>query len=146
MLIPDFSRYSLALVEGEAIIHSSNGAGLRPLWDALKIFHDRSGLILHDKVMGLAAARLIVYSGVVAGVVTKVVSMPARRFLQENGIALSADGVADNILTRDTSSVCPGEVIALSTDDPKVFLQKIEAMMGLQVQSIANAPRAAGNL
>ncbi|MRR16215.1 MAG: DUF1893 domain-containing protein [Deltaproteobacteria bacterium] len=146
MLIPDFSRYSLALVEGETIIYSSNGAGLRPLWDALKMFHDRSGLTLHDKVMGLAAARLIVYSGVVAGVVTKVASMPARRFLRENGIALSADGVADNILTRDKSSVCPGEVIALSTDDPKVFLQKIDAMMGLQVQSIANAPRAAGNL
>lgn len=146
MLIPDFSRYSLALVEGDAIIYSSNGAGLRPLWDALKKFHDRSGLILHDKVMGLAAARLIVYSGVIAEIVTGVASEPARRFLLENGIALSADGVADNILTRDKSSVCPGEVIALSTDDPKVFLQKIETMMGLQGQSIGNAPRTAGNL
>lgn len=130
-MIPDFSRYSLALLEGNAIIYSSNGAGLRPLWDALAKFQDRSGLVLHDKVMGLAAARLIGYSGVVAEIVTTVVSLPARQFLQKNNIALRADNVAANILTRDQSAVCPGEVIALNTDDPDVFLQKIRAMLNL---------------
>ncbi len=129
MLIPDFSLYSLALVEGDTIIYSSAGVGLRPLCDALTKFQDRTGLVLHDKVMGLAAARLIVYSDMIAGVFTKVVSEPARRFLQENGIALSADGVAANILTRDQTAVCPGEVIAMNTDDPDVFLRKIRAML-----------------
>ena len=129
MLIPDFSVYSLALVEGDTVIYSSSGVGLRPLWDALTKFPDRSGLILHDKVMGLAAARLIVYSDMIAGVFTKVASEPARRFLQENGIALSADLVAANILTRDQNAVCPGEVIAMNTDDPDVFLRKIRAML-----------------
>ena len=139
MLIPDFTRYSLALVEGDTIIYSSQGVGLRPLWDALKKFQDRSGLVLHDKVTGLAAARLIVYSDMITGVFTKVASEPARRFLQENGIALSADGVAANILTRDQNAVCPGEVIAMNTDDPDVFLRKIRAMLdaaGSSLQTI----------
>jgi hypothetical protein len=139
MLTPDFSLYSLALVEGDTIIYSSKGFGLRPLCDALAKFQDRTGLVLHDKVMGLAAARLIVYSDMIAGVFTKVASEPARRFLQENGIALSADGVAANILTRDQSAVCPGEVIAMNTDDPDVFLRKIRAMLdtaGSSLQTI----------
>ena len=131
MLSPDFTRYSLALLEDEKLIYSACGGGLRPLWDALIKFRGKSGLILHDKVMGLAAARLIVYSGMIAGIFTEVASRPARQFLQKNSIALTADDVADNILTRDKSAICPGEMIALATDDPDVFLQKIRAMLNL---------------
>jgi len=131
-LRPDFSLYSLALVEGDTMIYSSSGVGLRPLWDALNKFPDRSGLVLHDKVMGLAAARLIVYSPCsIQAIITTVVSAPARHFLQESGIALWTDAVAANILTRDQSAVCPGEVIAMNADAPDVFLQKIRAMLNL---------------
>ena len=99
------------------------------MWDALEKFQGKSGLILHDKVIGLAAARLIVDSGVIAEIVTRVASLPAKKFLENNGVALRAFHVAANILTRDQSAVCPGEVVALSTSDPNVFLQKIRAMM-----------------
>jgi hypothetical protein len=129
MLIPDFTRYSLALLEGEKLIYSACGGGLRPLWDALEKFQGKSGLILHDKVIGLAAARLIVNSGMIAEIFTRVASLPAKQFLENNGVALTAFDVAANILTQDKSAVCPGEVIALNTSDPDAFLQKIKAMM-----------------
>ncbi len=129
MLIPDFTRYSLALLEGEKLIYSACGGGLRPLWDALEKFQGKSGLILHDKVIGLAAARLIVQSGMIAGIFTRVASLPAKQFLENNGVVLTAFDVAANILTHDKSAVCPGEVIALNTSDPDAFLQKIKAMM-----------------
>jgi hypothetical protein len=129
MLIPDFTRYSLALLEGEKLIYSDCGGGLRPLWDALEKFQGQSGLILHDKVIGLAAARLIVNSGMIAEIFTRVASLPAKQFLENNGVALTAFDVAANILTQDKSAVCPGEVIALNTSDPDAFLQKIKAMM-----------------
>mgnify|MGYP001210697339 FL=1 len=129
MLIPDFTRYSLALLEGEKLIYSACGGGLRPLWDALEKFQGKSGLILHDKVIGLAAARLIVQSGMIAEIFTSVASLPAKQFLENSGVALMAFGVAANILTQDKSAVCPGEVIALNTGDPGTFLQKIKAMM-----------------
>ena len=129
MLIPDFTRYSLALLEGEKLIYSAYGGGLRPLWDALEKFQGKSGLILHDKVIGLAAARLIVQSGMIAEIFTRVASLPAKQFLENNGVALTAFDVAANILTQDKSTLCPGEVIALNTSDPDAFLQKIKAMM-----------------
>ncbi len=129
MLIPDFTRYSLALLEGEKLLYSACGCGLRPLWDALEKFQGKSGLILHDKVIGLAAARLIVQSGMIAGIFTRVASLPAKQCLENNGVALTAFDVAANILTHDKSAVCPGEVIALNTSDPDAFLQKIKAMM-----------------
>ena len=129
MLIPDFTRYSLALLEGEKLIYSAYGGGLRPLWDALERFQGKSGLILHDKVIGLAAARLIFQSGMIAAIFTRVASLPAKQFLENNGVALTAFDVAANILTQDKSTLCPGEVIALNTSDPDAFLQKIKAMM-----------------
>ena len=129
MLIPDFTLYSLALFEGETLIHSGREGGLRPLWAALEMFRGKSGLILHDKIIGLAAARLVVHFGVVGEIFTMVASLPAYQFLEQNQIPLRAFDVAANILTRDKTAICPGEVIALQTDDPDIFLQKINAMM-----------------
>lgn len=129
MLIPDFTRYSLALLEGERLIYSACGGGLSPLWFALEKYQGRSGLILHDKVIGLAAARLIFHSGIITEIFTMVASLPAKEYLEKNGIGLTAFDVAANILTKDKSAVCPGEVIAQNTSDPDAFLRKIREVM-----------------
>src|SRR5690606_20131291 len=127
----DFKYYSLALLEDGMIIHSSRGSGLRPLWDALEKYSGKSGLILHDKVMGLAAARMIDRSGMIDEVYTAIVSSPARQFLNDCGIRLTAIQVVPNILTNDKSSVCPGEIIALNTSEPDAFYRQIKAMLGI---------------
>jgi hypothetical protein len=129
MLKPDFTRYSLAIFEEERLLHSAAGGGLWPLRDALEKYRDHNGLILHDKIMGLAAARMIVYSGTIAEIAAGVASIPAKAFLEEKGIGLSASEVADNILTQDRSAVCHGEVIALETQEPDAFMKKICAML-----------------
>lgn len=128
-MIPDFSQYSLALVDGDQVIHVSRESGLKPLWDALETFQHHRGLILYDKVIGLAAARLIVRFGIVASVRTLIASRPAKSYLEENGIPLNAADLADHILTRDRSAVCPGEQIALAYCDDEIFLEKIRAML-----------------
>lgn len=133
MLIPDFSKYSLALLEGNKLIYSSQDKGLRPLFDCLGKYKEKSGLILHDKVIGLAAARLIVYSGMIAEVITMIASIPAKKFLEDNGIIVKAFDVAANIMTMDRSTVCPGEVIALNTEARKDFIQKIKTLLNVQV-------------
>jgi len=130
-LIPDFTRYTLALLEGDRMIYSARGGGLRPLWDALEKFQEKSGLILHDKVTGLAAARLIVRSGMIDEIFTMVVSLPAREFLQNHGIALNAFEVTASILTKDKSAVCPGEAIALSHGGSDEFAQSIKGLLGV---------------
>ncbi len=129
MVKPDFSKYSLAVYEQHQLIYSSRDTGLRPLFDCLQTLRGKSGLILHDKVIGLAAARLTVYSGIISEIITTVTSMPAKKFLEENGMMIEAYDVAANIMTRDGSSVCPGEIIALSTDDADNFFEKTKVML-----------------
>lgn len=128
-LIPDFSKYSLVLVDGDQVIHASRESGLKPLWDALETFQTRRGLLLHDKVIGLAAARLIVISGVIASVRTLVASRPAKLHLEQKGILFETADTADHILTRDRSAVCPGEQIALAQTDDEAFVLNIRAML-----------------
>lgn len=132
---PDFKRYSLALLEADILIHSSLDSGLRPLWDALEKYSSKSDLILHDKVVGLAAARLIDRSGIIDEVYTSVASLPARQFLKDCGIRLTAIQVVPNILTNDKSSVCPGEIIAINTSGTDAFYREIKAMLDSRVMS-----------
>lgn len=135
MLTPDFSKYSLAVYEKNILIYSSRDKGLRPLFDCLEILEGKSGLILHDKVMGMAAAKLIVYSGIIAGVVTTIASVPAKDFLEKNSISITANDTAANIMTRDGSAICPGEIIALDTKSRDDFLQKIKTMLESQINT-----------
>ena len=129
MLKPDFTKYSLALVQGDKIIYSSDGLGLKPLWDCLEKYRQsKDKFTLFDKVIGLAAARLVVYSGIITAIHTRLISQPAKQLLQENKVKIEADEVVVNILRKDKSAVCPGEIIALSTDDQDTFLAKIAAM------------------
>jgi hypothetical protein len=139
---PDFTRYSLALLAGKDLIYSSAGTGLRPLWEALEKHQSKTGLTLHDKVIGLAAARLIARSGIVVDIFAMVASLPAKEFLEECGIRLSAFDDVAHILTQDKSAICPGELIALETPDPDNFVRKIQAMLHqANPVQIGNAPR-----
>lgn len=129
MLIPDFSKYSLALFEENRLIFFSTDAGLHPLFASLDQYAGKTGLILHDKVIGLAAARLIVYTAIITEVIAGVASVPAMKFLEDNNIVISARHMVSNIMTRDRSAVCPGEVIALNTEDPADFIRQIKTML-----------------
>jgi len=126
MLKADFTRYSLALIDENKIIFSSAGRGLKPLASCLEIYrHTKNKFILHDKVTGLAAAKLIVYAGFISCVQTLVASQPAKKFLEEHAIKIDAQEVVANILKKDRSSLCPGEVIALNTDREEAFIKQI---------------------
>lgn len=133
MLTTDFSKYSLALFQEDDLIYSSKEKGLRPLFDCTRKYKEKSGLILHDKVIGLAAAKLVVYSGMIKEVITTVASNPAKKFLEDNRIAIRARMVVPNIMTNDRRAVCPGEVIALNTETAEDFMQKIKSMLDKQL-------------
>jgi len=130
MLKPDFTKYSLALVQGDKIIFSSQATGLKPLWDCLEHYRQANdAFILFDKVIGLAAAKLVVYSEIISQIQTLLVSHPAKKFLEDNSIPIKAKNTVDNILTKDRQSICPGEIIALNTETPDDFRSKIIAML-----------------
>jgi hypothetical protein len=132
-LKPDFTKYSLALVESDKIVFSSRESGLKPLWECLKIFNSSErNFILFDKVIGLAAAKLIVHTRIISRIETPLVSEPAKIFLQKNDIPIKAGQIVPNILTKDRKAICPGEIIALNTFGTDDFLKKIEEMLNSQ--------------
>jgi len=128
MLIPDFNKYSLALIKGNKIVFSSKSSGLRPLAECVKKYKSKiKDCILHDKIIGLAAARLVVYSEMINGVFTSIASKPAIELLKNGNIKLSAQNIVDNILTKDKKNICPMELKAMKIEDNGKFFAEIKS-------------------
>jgi len=122
---PDFGEYSLALVKEDRILFSSDKTGLRPLIECINNNSELKDCILYDKIVGLAAARLIVYSGIISSVITDLASKQAIELLEENKITIDPKKIVDNILNKDKSFVCPMERRAEASKNNKDFFLEI---------------------
>lgn len=126
----DFEKYSLLLIKDNKIIHSSEESGLRPLLNCITIIKKEHptirGCILHDRAIGLAAAKLVVYSRNISGVNARIASRPAIEFLEQNKIPIQAETVVDNILRKDKKGICPMELLASKIKSPKKFFEEIK--------------------
>lgn len=126
MLKPNFKKYSLVLIKDNEIIYSSNKSGLKPLIGCVKKYGSKfKGCILYDRVIGLAAARLIVYSKIISKVISQVSSKTAKELLKKNGIELITKNIVNNILTKNKQSICPMEVKAMEIKNNKSFFLRI---------------------
>ncbi len=126
-MLAGYEKCSLVLVSRGKVVYSSERGGIRPLFDCLKeCMGKHSDCTLHDKVVGLAAANLVVYSGMIKEVVTGVCSEPAKSFLQEKSIGLKADKIVRNILRKDGEGICPMEQKALSLEDMNKFFSYLD--------------------
>lgn len=127
--VPDFSRYSLALFHDGEAVFASTLAGLRPLilcvHSCMSLY---SGCVLHDKVTGFAAARLLAHSGFVRTLMTGLISAPARKLLSETGMDISAAREVARILTRDGLCLCPMEERALKARDNEAFFREMQKL------------------
>ncbi|MCC8071942.1 MAG: DUF1893 domain-containing protein [Bacteroidales bacterium] len=66
------------------------------------------GASIADKVVGKGAAALMILGGVRV-VYAQVVSQSAKKLLQEAGVEISFDTVADYIINRQATGMCPVE-------------------------------------
>ncbi len=125
----DFSRYSLALFKDGKLIHSSDHSHVRPIFECVKQFKGKlEGCELHDKVIGLAAARLIVFGSFIDKIKTLVVSEPAKRLLDEAGILIEAKQLAPHILNNEGKGICPMEKRALAIKSNAKFYNELESI------------------
>lgn len=127
------TTYSLVLIKDKKIIYRSRASGIRPLIYCIqRQFSHLQNCTLYDKVVGLAAAKIIVYSQMISDVFTPVVSKKAQALLQKNKINLQAQKIVPHILKRDRESICPLEIQALNVDDHALFFQKIKKSLQKQ--------------
>ncbi len=123
---PDFGKYTLALIKEGKTLFSSDKSGMRPIIQCIKDnFGKCSGCELHDKVVGLASARCIVFSGMIGEVWADVASESAEALLRQEGIMLHAGLIVPHILNKDRSAICPMEEKALKTGDNARFFNEI---------------------
>lgn len=129
-MIPDYENNSLMLAKNGEIIHSSMLPGLKALVSCIDLHQGKvDECELYDRVIGLAAARLIAYSGIIARVSSPVVSKPAKDYLEKVGIPINAGVVVDNIMMKDKSDICPMEKKALAIDNDESFYLELKNMM-----------------
>ena len=119
--MPGLGEFSLALYRGEELVYFSRKPGLVPLLECIS-FVKGKGHILHDKVIGLAAARLIAYSGIISEVFTPVASIAAKQHLKKKGIALHADILVPQIINKAKTGPCPMEEKAGPLTDEGFYL------------------------
>lgn len=122
MLGVDVREYSLVLIKDGAIIYSSQRPGLRPLVECVEQCRAKfKECTLYDRIIGLAAARVVVYSDMISLVLTRVSSKAAKELLGMSNIEMKAQRTVENILTHDKSSICPMEKKAQGIEDNKSF-------------------------
>ena len=71
-----------------------------------------------DKVIGKAAALLMIY-GSVKEVYTPTISAPAIEVFLNHNITLHYDKVVDRIINRKGDGLCPMESLCINVDNPE---------------------------
>jgi len=126
MIQPDFSKYALALIHEGNVVYTSKNQGLVPLVECIEACSSRyQNCRLHDRIIGLAAAKLVVASRMIVSVFAGVSSQPAAEFLQKNHISLESLLTVPHIIGRDGASICPMEQRAMATEDADLFLTEM---------------------
>lgn len=122
--------YTCVLTDGTAV-YTSTLRGVRPLVQFLRSGTIPSGFSAADKVIGKATAYLYVLLGV-REIYAQVISEPAAKVLQENGIHVQYGQMVSNIINRKGDGICPFEATVMEIADPEnaydAILQKMQEM------------------
>lgn len=114
--------YSCVIANGDRI-RTFTRRGVADLYDLLvqepEFLH---GAFVADKVIGKAAASLMVLGGV-RQVYTRTISQPALRLLQEAGVTVSCDEMWTTSSTATTRAGARWNKPAVTSSQPKKFSQ-----------------------
>ncbi|MGY4707804.1 DUF1893 domain-containing protein [Candidatus Bipolaricaulota sp. J31] len=120
---------SFLVRKGQQELFSSREEGLKPLLAAIQsLGEEMEGARVIDKVVGGAAAKLLVYAGV-GEVIAAVASRPAVETLRAACISIEALDIVELIRGR-FGGPCPFEVLASEIEDPAVFFRELSRRLG----------------
>jgi hypothetical protein len=123
-MISQLENNSLVIISAKKIIYKSDKNGLRPIIECA-IEQKIKGNTIIDKVIGLAAARIIVLNSAKI-VYCKTASLHAIELLNRAKIPVHAEQIVENILNQDKTSVCPMELLARDFNDNNEFFEAIK--------------------
>jgi len=102
-------KLAFALVNEGKILYQSKNQGLKPLIFCAKNYRGKMRrAMVYDKVVGRAAALLLVFSNV-GEVLTPLITREALALLKRGGAKVSYEKIVKNILNRAGNDLCPME-------------------------------------
>ncbi|MFP4588797.1 MAG: DUF1893 domain-containing protein [Candidatus Acetothermia bacterium] len=113
--------FTLVVLEGERVIFSSEESGLTPLLTFLgSVNLDYTDFTAVDKVVGGAAARLMVFAGV-GEVYTPLISEVAVELLKCRDVPFYSETQVEAIVNPSSTDGCPLEKLAREVEDDSEF-------------------------
>ena len=108
-------EHTLEVFSGETLVFHSDGRWLYPLFELERFVEsagcDPAGLTVRDKIIGKAAALLLIRLGV-GYVKAGLISIPGKEALEKHGVAHEYDRLVDRI-------ACRTEELLSCEDDPE---------------------------
>ncbi|HEX9915536.1 MAG TPA: DUF1893 domain-containing protein [Candidatus Bathyarchaeia archaeon] len=124
---------SLMVYSGGRLIFQSGSKGIRPHLEAIDSLGEKlHGSIMVDKIVGRAAALLILYSGA-AEAHAALISTPGRQVLEQHGLRFSYAKETPHIKMLDGRIYCPFEAMVQGLSDPgEAYRAIVEKMAALK--------------
>ena len=118
-------KCSIVAIKGNNF-YNSFSIGISPIFDKLnednKFF---SGYCVADKIIGKAAALLLVASDVKC-VYGEIMSQSALEVLKRHNVEFSYGELTPHIINRENTGLCPLEKCVLSIDDPSKAYEAVK--------------------
>ena len=126
---------SLMVYSGGRLIFQSSSKGIRPHLEAIDSLGEKlHDSIMVDKIVGRAAALLILYSKA-AEAHAALISTPGRRVLEEHGLRFSYAEETPHIKMLNGRIYCPFEAMVQGLSDPgEAYRAIVEKMTALKEQ------------
>ncbi|MBE6901853.1 MAG: DUF1893 domain-containing protein [Ruminococcaceae bacterium] len=115
---------TVAICRGE-LVYKRTERGVAPVLSLIEQGADLCGASAADKVIGKAAAMLLVMAGVTE-IYGAVMSRMAAEFLASRGVRYSFGELTERIRNRSGDGFCPMELAVMDIDDPAMALTAIK--------------------
>lgn len=113
-----------AIAKGEKLF-SGKERGIRPLLELIGSGEDVRGAVAADKIVGKAAALLYAYMSI-QELYAGVLSESGLAVLREYGIAVQFGALAERIINRAGTGICPMEETVENIADPAAALAALQ--------------------
>ena len=119
---------SLVIVKKGQVIFETKKPGISGFLQVIeKLDKNLVASAVADKIIGVAAATLCVYSSV-SSVFAQIISDEGIRVLKDNKIEYLFEKKIPNILNRNKNDVCPFEKLAISSSNTKDAYVKLKSL------------------
>lgn len=113
--VNSLGTHSVALCKNGKII-TSDKHGVAPLTELIESGADISGFSAADRVVGKAAAMLMIHLGI-TDVFAVTLSESAEALLKKHGVSVKFKNRTERIMNRDNTGPCPMEQTVFGTDN-----------------------------